>query len=280
MHEFNDKIAAWRQTMAADFSGREEALDELESHLRDALDSLVKIGRPSDEAWRLALVQLGTTRQLAGEFRKLPPVATSWLPVRVIGVGGLVLSACLAGLLIPRLATSDGVLVTHTLLVALGYSSTLLVGALAGCYLVSRLFQDLETGKVRSLRRALTAFSALGAGLTAAGVLLGGVWLLRHADKFWEWDPREVGGLTIFLWNVAMLAVLRQAPGRGFTALMVVAMFGNVLVILGWFGAVALATPRYGLVGGWMTIWALAAAQLAVGGLALAPARCLRMRRE
>ena len=101
-----------------------------------------------------------------------------------------------------------------------------------------------------------------------------------HGDgQVFDRDPREIGGLSIFLWNAAMLVGLRQSSRRGLTAILALAMVGNAVVILGWLGGVALAKQQFALAGGWTTILTLAAAQIAVAALALAPARCLQPRR-
>lgn len=69
--QLEQKIAAWRARMATELGGRDEIAEELESHLRDGLEILIKTGVPPDEALARALARLGDTRAVAGEFERL-----------------------------------------------------------------------------------------------------------------------------------------------------------------------------------------------------------------
>ena len=60
-------LARWRASSAFDA----DTLDELESHLRDALADGIARGLPPARAFREALTQLGDSTQLASEFSKL-----------------------------------------------------------------------------------------------------------------------------------------------------------------------------------------------------------------
>ena len=66
------------------------------------------------------------------------------------------------------------------------------------------------------------------------GTVLGGIWADQSWGRFWGWDPKENGALLIVLWNAILCtpagAVMRQ---RG---MMVMAVFGNIVTSLSWFG--------------------------------------------
>lgn len=70
--ELEQKIAAWRRQLTTELGGREEVADELEAHLRDGLEVLIKTGVPADEALARTLARLGDARAVAGEFARLP----------------------------------------------------------------------------------------------------------------------------------------------------------------------------------------------------------------
>src|SRR5687767_6256378 len=82
MHDLEQLIADWRKTMATGRSVGRETLDELENHLRENVDELVRTGVPEVEAFQRATAQLGSPPKIASEFQKLNQV--TWLPVKVL----------------------------------------------------------------------------------------------------------------------------------------------------------------------------------------------------
>ena len=81
MHNLETSIAQWRKSMVARSKISEETLDELESHLRETVDQLVRSGSTEDSAFQRAITQLGPMPGLASEFKKLE--ASTWWPVRI-----------------------------------------------------------------------------------------------------------------------------------------------------------------------------------------------------
>ena len=73
MSELNARIARWRTGLEAGDALTDEALDELESHLRDEHDDLVGRGLADDEAFLIAARRLGRSEQLDAEFAKVAP---------------------------------------------------------------------------------------------------------------------------------------------------------------------------------------------------------------
>src|SRR5262249_51923548 len=117
-----------------------DAIDELESHLRDEYERLVRAGEQPGPALEQAIARLGTPRALGDEFAKVaPPVA--WVPARVattlFTVAAVAVPAWLAYLWRER--SYDPLLMVHVITVTLGYGATLLLGGVAGCYVVRRL---------------------------------------------------------------------------------------------------------------------------------------------
>jgi hypothetical protein len=73
MSDLNTRIARWRIGLEAGDALTEEALDELESHLRDEHEQLVGAGLADDEAFLIAARRLGRSETLDAEFAKVAP---------------------------------------------------------------------------------------------------------------------------------------------------------------------------------------------------------------
>jgi hypothetical protein len=110
--------------------------------------------------------------------------------------------------------------------------------------------------------------------------VLGGIWADQSWGRFWGWDPKENGALLIVLWN----AIILHARWGGYArdrGIMAMAIFGNVITALSWFGVnmLGVGLHSYGFMD--KAFWALSgfcASQLALVGLALAPRRFWRGR--
>ncbi len=63
-------ISEWRRQMAAEGIKRPEVLNELECHLRDEVHSQARAGATEEQAFRVALRQLGQIGLLKREFEK------------------------------------------------------------------------------------------------------------------------------------------------------------------------------------------------------------------
>lgn len=279
MTELEPRIAQWRQTLAAALGERPDVLDELESHLREEIQRLLLAGHNAEQAFATAAARLGGPREIAAEFAKLPPTPVPWLPARLV-LAAAIAWACLGTGLLLR-TDREPLLIVHLVAVTLGYTGTLFVGLLSACYLFARPFADLAPGQRLSWNRAAVVLTATSAALTAAGVLLGGVWAREHLGRFWAWDARETAGLVITLWNVALLALL-VSRHASITVRAVLGVVGSVVVLLGWFGVSWLLSRRhsYGYADGLETTFALViACHAAVLALGLLPAGCLRLKR-
>ena len=74
MHDFEDRIGAWRKQALAALDGDADAVAELESHLRQSLDERAVM--TADEAWVAAVSRLGDLDKLRREFAKARPAGT------------------------------------------------------------------------------------------------------------------------------------------------------------------------------------------------------------
>jgi hypothetical protein len=283
MRDVEGRIAEWRNAMATQILGRDDVLDELEGHLRDELDALTEAGHPPDDAMQMAMTQLGRPAQIGAEFAKVPPTLAPWLPVRLAWAGGALIGTSMIAPLWPKLAAggTTSLLATHMGLVMLGYVATLLVGFLAACYFLARLFHGLSVGQVRTLKRAAQRLSGLAVTLTGVGIAFGSLFCPQEKTG-WAFglDTREVGGIAIMAWSLAMVVAFWM--GRHSTKLswlMLLGLAGNVMVLLGWLGASAVERRLHGAPADFTLVAALVAAQVAIGCCALAPAGCLRVDR-
>src|SRR3954462_5783244 len=99
MHNLEKLISEWRKSAATNVSA--ETLDELETHLRETTEQLVRTGMNLPAAFPRALADLGNKPKIASEFQKLDEPL--WLPVKLaIGVTVL-LALILAIFVIARL---------------------------------------------------------------------------------------------------------------------------------------------------------------------------------
>src|SRR6267154_664677 len=120
--------------------------------------------------------------------------------------------------------------------IPIGYSGTFLAGALAIGYafrrqLASR-FDPVTTSTLLSMTYGTICFALF---FSFVGTVLGGIWADQSWGRFWGWDPKENGALLIVLWN----ALILHARWGGYArekGLMAMAIFGNVITRLSWFG--------------------------------------------
>jgi ABC-type transport system involved in cytochrome c biogenesis permease subunit len=105
------------------------------------------------------------------------------------------------------------------------------------------------------------------------GTILGGIWADQSWGRFWGWDPKENGALMIVLWNVFIL----HARWGGFAkrrGIMAMAVFGNVVTALSWFGVnmLGIGLHSYGFMEkAFLWLMAFAASQFAIIALAYSP---------
>ncbi len=127
-------------------------------------------------------------------------------------------------------------LATHVVTVTVGYSSTFLSGALAIVFILRGLFsQKLSEESAQNLTRMVYGIVCFSMFFSFIGTVLGGIWADQSWGRFWGWDPKENGALMIVLWNALILHVWwgKLVTRRG---LMVMAVFGNIITALSWFG--------------------------------------------
>ena len=165
---------------------------------------------------------------------------------------------------------------THVVTITIGYSGTFLAGAIAIAWVLREHLAktvDPETTKVLgSMVYGVISFALFFSFL---GTVLGGIWADQSWGRFWGWDPKENGALLIVLWN----AIILHARWGGYVrdrGIMAMAIFGNVITSLSWFGVnmLGVGLHSYGFMDkAFYALAAFDASQLALMGLALLPRR-------
>ena len=127
-------------------------------------------------------------------------------------------------------------LATHVVTITVGYGSTFLSGALGIVYILrglfSRKFSEPSAQTLGGVVYGIVCFSAF---FSFVGTVLGGIWADQSWGRFWGWDPKENVALMIVLWS-ALILHARWAQLVSRRGLMVLAVFGNIITALSWFG--------------------------------------------
>ncbi|MBK9796378.1 MAG: cytochrome c biogenesis protein CcsA [Holophagaceae bacterium] len=167
-------------------------------------------------------------------------------------------------------------LATHVTTITIGYSGTFLAGAIAIAYalkkhLVAKV--DVETDKALvDMAYGIICFALF---FSFVGTVLGGIWADQSWGRFWGWDPKENGALLIVLWN----AIILHARMAGYVrerGTMVMAIFGNIITALSWFGVnmLGVGLHSYGFMDkAFVALSAFCASQFLLMIICWAPAR-------
>jgi ABC-type transport system involved in cytochrome c biogenesis permease subunit len=174
-------------------------------------------------------------------------------------------------------------LATHVVCITIGYSGTFLAGALAIAYVARRhLAPRIDPATSKTLVSMTYGVICFALFFSFVGTVLGGIWADQSWGRFWGWDPKENGALLIVLWN----AIILHSRWGGYArekGLMAMAIFGNVITSLSWFGVnmLGVGLHSYGFMDS--AFWALStfiASQLVLIGLCLLPRRFWSSRGE
>ena len=163
---------------------------------------------------------------------------------------------------------------THVLTITIGYSGTFLAGAIAIAWVVrEHLAKTIDPETTRVLGSMVYGVISFALFFSFLGTVLGGIWADQSWGRFWGWDPKENGALLIVLWNAIILHA-RWGRYAGTRGVMAMAIFGNVITSLSWFGVnmLGVGLHSYGFMD--KAFWALSAfcaSQLAIIGLAYVP---------
>ena len=170
-------------------------------------------------------------------------------------------------------------LATHVVVVTLGYSATFLAGLLGIIFIMRGLVsRSFSVDLAKSLNRMTYGVVCFATLFSFVGTILGGIWADQAWGRFWGWDPKENGAVLIVLWN----AIILHARWGGYVrerGIAVMAVFGNIITSLSWFGVnmLGVGLHSYGFMDqAFGVLLGFIASQFAVMGLGLIPQRYWR----
>jgi ABC-type transport system involved in cytochrome c biogenesis permease subunit len=174
---------------------------------------------------------------------------------------------------------TNGWLATHVVGEALGYSAMFLAGLIGIIYIFRGLFStSFDEATSKSLGRMMYGVVCFATLFSLVATILGGIWADQSWGRFWGWDPKENGALLIVLWN----AIVLHARWGGYArerGLAVLAVFGNVITSLSWFGVnmLGVGLHSYGFMDrAFGPLIGFIASQLAIMGLGMIPLKYWR----
>lgn len=220
MREFDQRIEAWKKQAMMELGGDAERVAELESHLRQSLEEFAP-GKPAEEAWRLAMAQMGELPAIKKEFGKIDRGFWTMDKIAMAAIGSASFLVFL-GFLMPWLARSDYkgdiVLNVHVGMIFAGYMMSIAAG-LMGLYLGTRRIWGVSVNdpQMQSAYKMVMWLIMFAGAASAAGVVLGMVWTSKHWGQAWGNDPKEIGGAIVvfFLGTLsALLLTHKLSPAR------------------------------------------------------------------
>lgn len=162
---------------------------------------------------------------------------------------------------------------THVVTITIGYSSTFLAGMLAHVYIFRAASGKLDKNTGSSLTQMTYGIVCFSLLFSFIGTILGGIWADQSWGRFWGWDPKENGALLLVLWH----SVILHARLGGYIrerGLAVMAVFGNVICSLAWFGVnmLGIGLHTYGFMDkAFLWLMAFISSQFFVMALAFVP---------
>jgi hypothetical protein len=242
MFDLNREIDRWKSAFSKQAACSSDELMELESHLREEIAALVAAGQSEQEAFCESVARLGEPTTIGGEFAKNESrfICDN---VALRGNGIVVVLGALAAIAFGSavgMKKEDGLLGAHFGTICFAYLVPFLLAAV-GTYAIFRgvivkandksdaaQFRDRFARQCRSLLGVVALVSSTGA-------ILGGVWAERNWGRFWDWDLREIGGLSVVVAALVLCMLLtRFKPSSvqlGQASLMM-----SLVTFVAWFG--------------------------------------------
>jgi ABC-type transport system involved in cytochrome c biogenesis permease subunit len=125
---------------------------------------------------------------------------------------------------------------THVVVITIGYSACFMAGLFGLIYIFRGVFMpEFKQEDKRNLIKIIYGTLCFALLFSFLGTILGGIWADQSWGRFWGWDPKENGALLIVIWNALILhtRLSGHIKDRG---LALMAIFGNVVTAISWFG--------------------------------------------
>ena len=267
MFDLNRQIDLWKRAFAAKGTCSTDELEELESHLRDEIETMTAAGLSQEEAFAKSIARLGDPHAVCREFAKNEfrgdrfAIRAGNVLVALVGV-----AAVIAGIAV-GIQKQDELLAAHTGSITFAYLVPFLLAAV-GSYAILRTalvkssrpqFRDRFAGQCQILLGA----TAL---LTATGAILGGFWAERHLGRFWGWDLKETGALAVVLCALVLLVLVTRYKLAS-VRLGQASLIASIVTFVAWVGPMVY-TQELGAIAVALLVVALVA-QLSMLGVSL-----------
>lgn len=235
MFDLENALSNWRSDYRNTKNLPSSTIDELESHLRDTIDHLA--GKHSlEEAFALAVEQLGATKEITSEFQKNNDLTfLDKLVLRGHHIFLAVLLALLAIYIVPMsLRFGSTLLSVHVVFILLGYGTALFLG-LIGCYGMIRSRAQANSFS-HSYRNHCRRYCFLIFSGTLVGFVLGMIWAKQAWGVYFGWDPKELGALAVtFL--ALIFFFIQQKKSLSLHHLGQMNLGLSIATMMAWFGA-------------------------------------------
>jgi hypothetical protein len=234
MHNLEIRIEEWRARMTQALPQRDEAVDELEEHLREHFTSLQQEGKSEEEAFALAQERIGEPHAIAREFERMPP---GWQPgLILLPMLGLIL-ALFVGVYLwnwsPRLpvpALYVGSLLTSTM----GFFGVLSSALIATAAVLKSARRPLSERERLAVRRMLGKLARLAGVFVAVGWVLDTVWRWQlNPNNLWTAYHLRPAGLLV---SVALLLFSYSRPATSDRVRWLTAILPFLVVFFSTFG--------------------------------------------
>ena len=156
-------------------------------------------------------------------------------------------------LLVPVLNTNFW-LATHVTCITIGYAGAIFSSLMGHIYMFLKCFNNGSSAdRIYKIMNNSVFFALF---FCLFGTILGGIWADQSWGRFWGWDPKENGALSIVIWLLVLIhgRLAGLLEHKEFAVGMILT---NIIVALSWFGVNLLnvGLHSYGFIQG--ILWGL-----------------------
>jgi hypothetical protein len=212
MFDLNREISAWKSSFAGQQTCSQDELDELESHLREEIETLVNHGVAVPNAFVQAVDRIGVPSDICDEFAKNDRLLR--LDKLALGANKILVLVVSFAVLAPGVVAirrGDALLGVHVASITSAYVVAIL-SALVGIYAIVRsvYVRDVTSGFRDQLVQQSRWLLGLIASMTAVGFVLGACWWHAKTGHFVDGNPREIGAMAVFGFATVFYLVVKH----------------------------------------------------------------------